>query len=284
MTILSGKFGVVNSYSTVRNWSINDVVSPQRFIGSNTKRGTGRRKGVRSWTGSFSAYGAVPTALPGSSFTFTGYTGPTNGISGAGVTYSGTAFVDSVAVTWNWGSGSILSHVVNFSGHLALTKGSASTTDVTDPDVPVVCGAKITYNEVIETVDTDVEWQNLVQATLTMSTPSIPYVNSSTIASGVCWTGRTGGILDWTLAVTEQNEDRLAILEIGEMLDLKLWADDTDYYRLKWGMVEGYSGLNVDRETGAIISRTVNLGMNGYNGTEGQVTLPGAGSNLWPPT
>lgn len=282
MTILSGRHAVVNGVSSVRNWTINNTQTAAKFVASNTLLGTGRRKAVRSWTGSFGGYGGVPTVLPLSSFSFAGYCGPTDGVSGNGITYSGTALVDSLTITWDWNAGAILSWVCNFSGHLALTKASASHSDTTDPEVPGSCGTKITYSDAGEDPE-DIEWPNLVTATLTLNSPSIPYVNSSTIVSGACWTGRKAGIFDWTLAVTEQNDDRIAALEIGEDKALKLWIDDTDYWVLNWGHIEGYSGLQSNRETGAIIQRTVNLSMNGFlDGDTGAVTLPGAMSNLWP--
>lgn len=277
MGVLSGKYGVVNGKTTTRQWSINDNHAPKRYRASNTKNGAGRRNGIRSWSGSFNQYGAVPSVMPGALFTFSGYTAPTTGVLGTnGLIYTGTAIVDSVVITWNWGSGDILSMVTNFSGHLDLASSEAGAlTDATAPTVPPICGTKITYDDT-----GDVEWENLLQATLTISAENQSYVNSST----GCWTGKTPGPIDWTASVTEQEVLR-DILNIGDDYEFKFWVDDTDFWKLKWGKVKEFTGITVDMEGGGIIQRTVPLEMQGFaesNGAAGSITLPGAVSAWWP--
>ena len=272
MGLHSGKFGVVNGVDTVRNWSVNDQQTSNRFVASNTRGGSGRRRGVRSWAGSFGGFGGQPAVLPGEFFTFEGFTAPDNDASGTGEVWSGTAYVDSMSMVWNWASGSLLEWTINFSGHLALSHASGSLDDVTIPDPEEVCGTRITYPTT--------EWQNLAQATFNLQCPSVQYVNSSSVVSGVCWTGRKKGIFDWTLAVVEQDDDRDPALEIGTDHKLKLWIDNTLFWKLHWGHVESYTGLTVDRQGGGIIQRTVNLAMNGLNGEVGEITAPD-GTVLW---
>lgn len=273
MGVHSGRYGVVNGMATVKDWSINDTMQEAKYVASNTRGATGRKAGVRSWTGAFSGYGGLPPVLPGSLFSFVGYTAPDDDVSGNGSTYSGSAMVDSIAVNWNWANGALLDWAVNFSGHLALAHSLATYTDVSIPDPEPVCGTLIKYGATT--------WDNLVSAAFTLSRPSVPYVNSSTIVSSVCWTGRKAGVLDWTLAVTEQGNARESAIEIGANPVLKLYTTASLFWELTWAHVLGYSGLNVQRE-GGIVQRTVNFGMNGFvGGVVGSVKTP-TPTTIWP--
>jgi hypothetical protein len=293
----SGKFGVVNGQSTVRNWSIGETMAPAPFVASNTKGGTGRRTGVKAWAGSFNQFGGIPTVLPGQLFAFAGYTAPDNDtLAGVGTKYSGQAIIDQLVVNFDWTSGAVINTQSSFSGHLALTveDGAAALADNTDPDVPSVCCAKIevggmgmedcSVSEPESSLgDASDEWENLAQATLTITAANQSFVNSSTN----CWTGRKPGNIDWTLAVVEQQTQRFGgiyeKIKRGNSVELKLFIDDENYWWLKWGMVHDFSDITVERESGAIIARTVNISKNGFlNGNTGLIRLPGAGSNFWP--
>jgi len=277
MSIRSGKHGVVNGQSTIRNWTIVDEMTPQKFVASNTAKGAARRNGINSWNGTFQGYGHSPVVLPGDIFAFIGYTAPNDDVSGAGERASGNAIVDSLNINWNWQNGEIINHTINFSGHLGLTWASgAAVTDATDPTVPEVCGTKIEYS-------TDgmawAEMTDLLSASLTLTSENLAYVNSST----GCNTGRKKGNLDWTLAIVQQDVIRGAYaFDKGDDLQLRLWIDDTDYWELVWGKVRNFTNITVDIETGAIIQRTVNMEMNGHvGGNLGSITLPGAMSAWW---
>ncbi len=283
MTVHSGKFGVVNGQSTVRNWTVNDLQEPQPFVASNTKAGTGRRVGIYDWTGSFGNYGGQPNVMPGDAFAFSGLTAPDTDVQGTtGVTYDGLAMVDSVVITWNWGAGEILSYVVNFSGDGELTNSSAILSDVTVPDVPIIADTNIEYETVVP--DTFTAWLDLAQAVLTLTTANQPYVNSGTIQSGKVVRRRVKGITDFTIAITDQANERTGLPDLGDDLRLRMFINATEFYELQWGQLTDYSGILTDIETGAIIQRTANVGMNGYDdtGTEGTIILPDL--TVWWPT
>lgn len=278
MTVHSGKNANVNGVPTMRQWSIEERVTPARATASSTKQGVQRKKGVRAWSGSINCYGATPIVLPGQSLSFIGYGAPTDDVSGNGHRYSGTAYCNSVSVNWNWKSAEIISHTINFVGHLALTKAlGADPGDTTVPDTPPVVGTKLEYKKVGGAF---VELANLTSASLTLTRQIQSYVNSSTLVTGVCWTGqRVGAPMDWTLALQQEDDERVdaAMFDIGDDLELKLYADATAYWSLVWGYVEGFTGITVDRESGAILSRTINLGMDCYYGNnDGEVITPSA--------
>lgn len=281
MGLHSGKHGVVNGISTVGQWSISETQAPARGIASNTKFGPVRKHGVRSWNGSFNAFGATPSVLPGESFSFLGYGAPANDVSGNGFRYSGGALVSGVTINWNWSNGEMINHTVNFDGNLELAKAvGAAIIDVSAIDMPEVCGTKIEIE--VNGTGGFSELENLVSATLNITCALQSYANSSTHINGKCWTGQKAGPIDWSLAITQQNDGGDNAFDIGDELALRLYVNDTAYWLLKFGHVRDFSGITVDRQSGAIIQRTINIDMNAYyNNTYGTITLPDT-SVWWP--
>lgn len=275
MGIHSGKLGVVNGQSTVRNWNIVDDITNPKFVASNTAGGTGRTSGIQFWSGSFGFYGGMPSVLPGQLFAFLGYTAPTNDVSGVGMRASGNAVVDNVVITYNWANGDIISSVCNFTGDLALAWASGvQVIDATIPNVPSICAAKI------ETSDDGAAYTplaNVTQAVLTISADNKKYANSSTN----CWMGVKSGPIDFSLAITREDDTQL--LAKGANKYVKVWHSATalDFWLLKWAKVKGFTGLSVNPETGEIIKHTVTLEMNGFNGATGMINAPG-GAAVWP--
>lgn len=276
MGVHSGKLAVLNGMSTVRNWTIVDDITNPKYSASNTLSGTGRVSGIQSWNGTFAFYGGVPSVLPGQSFAFLGYTSPDDDISGAGQRATGNAMIDSVAITWNWANGEIISSVANFSGDLDLVWASGSQIfDATAPDVPSVCGAKI---EVSDNGADFTALDNCTQAVLTITAANQKYVNSSTN----CWTGMKAGNIDFTLAITR--EDNIFTMAKGANKVVKLWNSATalDFWLLKWAKVKGFTGITANPETAEIIKHTVTLEKNGFvGGVVGAITMPG-GVDYWP--
>lgn len=280
MGVHSGKFGVLNGRSTVRNWAINEESTNPKFVASNTRGGSGRRNGINSWSGSLATYGHAPGIMPKDIAAFLGYTGPDSDIlAGTGPRATGNIICDSLALNWNWTNGEILNAVANFSGHLGLgwTMAGAAITDVTVPDVPEVTGTLFEYSA------NGTDWfeiTDLVSAALTIIAENQSYVNSSTGGE----TGRKAGNIDWTLALVQQNLDRGVTLgfDKGDDIQIRGYVDAVDFWLLKWGKVKNFTNLTVDIETGAIMQRTVNIEMNGFvGGVVGGITLPGAGSPWW---
>lgn len=284
MGVFSGKFGVVNGRSSVKDWTITETEAQPKAVASNTYGGTIRRRGVGSWTGSYNALGGRPSVFPGQAFSFSGYTAPDNNTEGGtGQLYAGTARVSSLAITWNWASGELISHAVQFAGHLALGKSTGVHSDLTAPQTDETCGTKITYERAfgsggsssgLSAMD---EWENLVSATLTINSALQAYVNSSTL----CWTGQAAGPIDWSISITEQENKNIGRRQRGDDLYLRMYVDSEQYWDVMWAKIREYSGLSVNRE-GAIIQRTCNLDMNGdLGGNPGSLKHPD-GSVMWP--
>jgi len=284
MTVHGGKRGRVNGVNTMRRWSVSETERLAKAVASNTLLGTQRQRGARAWTGSYDSYGEQPIAgaMPGETFSFSAYGAPSDDISGNGLLYEGDCVVRQIQQKWDWKGGAILQHTVNFDGHLELDKVSgADPGDTVAPNCPMVGGTKITWAANGGTPET--ELPNLAQATLTISSAVSDYVNSSTYIGGTLWTGRKSGPIDWSLSITQEDDERLTgIFDIGDVVNLRLFTDSSLYWELTTGRVAGFNNIRVDRESGEIIGRTIEIEMNAYYGSSaGHIKLPG-GTTWWP--
>lgn len=272
MGLITGMFGVVNGQQAVRNWQINHTSAPKKYVDSSTKGAPGRKRGIQDWTGSFSCYGKKPLVLPKEVFTMRGYCGPETGVEGDdGDVYGGEAIVDSVAISWNFETGDLIGHVVNFGGRVPLERTADVYEDNSTPAQQECIGLGIEVDG--ETV------RRVTTITLTLTAENKTYVDSSTAG----WTGRLPGNIDATLAfgVHGTNPDDF-ILSVGGDLDVKLYVDDTDFWRLRWMHFKDVSGINVDVEGSGVVGFSANFEFNGWVEEEqGCIILPGEVEPWW---
>lgn len=280
MPNLSGKHSVVNGISTMRNWNVELTQDVKIYAASNTDGAKDRVEGPHKWSGSLDAYGATPLWLPGSLNAFTGYTAPADGVGGsAGQTYTGNVRIDNVAISINPQSGDIISHVVNFTGDGPWAEAStAAIVDATLPDVPKPCPIKV----VRDPLGTPIDITGITAITLTLTAENLTTVNADTydVGTNKCWQETRAGIIDWTMTIARE-EDVTESPNVGDNDHLHVYVSASEYYDLLWGQVVGYTGITVDRETGAIINHTLNYGMKSFNGAQGRIQLPGAVSAWW---
>jgi hypothetical protein len=273
---ISGQLAAINGVSNVVDWSIQRSRPLNSFKTSATGGGTRRSPGVGSWQGSWRAKGALPSAMPGAAITFTGYAGPSDGVSGNGFRYSGSAFVNQVVLNINFVTNEVVSHEVSFLGSLGLTVASGvAITDVTTPEEVAASQCGVTYN-----AGTALSDMTSVQLTITADVKQ--YVNSGTANE----TGRRGGkLIDWTCAIGVERTDR-TLAEGLQLADLTIVVGPgvNDKYVLAFARVQEYSGFTANRETGDIIAQTLNLAMDSNkesDGTLGSIVIPGA-TTYWP--
>lgn len=275
MGVFTGELGAINGVAAVRNWTIEDTTDPKTVVSSATRSGTVRTPGIGSWSGSASIFGVKPPYMPGETFAFVGYRAPTTGVRNtAGIRSAGNVIVDSIVMTWNWGSNDPLSTVINFSGDGALTHASgAAVIDATTASQPTPCNTQIF-------VDT-VALPDAISATLTLTKQNLAVVSSST----ACGTARARGpAIDWTLAITQYNHLGIGPTALKADSIITLPANSTEVWDLKWGHMQSVTGVTVDIETGALIQQTLNYAMNGIlAGALGWIKKPGA-VDIWPPT
>jgi len=290
MGVHSGKFGAVDSVTTVRNWGIEQISASQPFVASNTKGGTGRRRGVKDWSGQYSCYGHTPPAMPGEFFDFEGYTAPDNDTWGAnGLTYYGNAIVDSIALTLNFESSELFNFQTSFSGNGALARKSDVVSDATDPEAHTPLDARVLIldpgGDVLGSDSGSASGgEEFCVTNLNFTITSATQTSVTSCTNG--WTERHGGPIDMTGSMTVQDIDPSSFgLEIWDDVIIRIYVDGTDFWELKWVHIKDFTGLTVDRETGAIMSMGISFEMNGFleNYGTGRILLPGAGSNWWPP-
>lgn len=269
---VSGQYAVINGIPSVMNWSVQRSRPSNATRHSGTRGGKYRNKGVGSWQGSWSAKGPVPAVMPGQSFSFLGYGGPSDGTAGAnGYRYSGTAIVTDVTIAWDYASNKIVDYQLNFVGHLGLTRSSGVAIEDTSTEVqiePILCPMK--WNDVALT--------DMVSAQLKIMADVPSYVNSSTNNE----TGRrASSMIDWEAQFVIQRTDN-TIAE-GDLQILKMYTSATEFYSLKWGIAREYGGITANRETGEIISQTLTIEMASNNaaGTVGEIIMPDL-STYWP--
>jgi len=279
-----GKFGTVNGVPSIRKWSINDAQTLARAVTSATAFGTARKPGVEEWNGQFIQSAIDPVFMPGDLIAFVGYEAPDNDSYGVGEEYSGNAMIKQLAIDWNWAGGDIINYTFDFDGDLALT-ATPSTGPVLDASVPVipsVIGTKWQYSTAgIAGPFTD--WTNMVQANLTIMNAVQEFSNSSTYVAPHQWKGRRSGPIDLTASVVEQSVDRARFIK-GQQLTLKCFVDATHYFLIAYVLVKDFTGITVDRDSGAIIQQTVALEWNCADvsdGTLGEILKPD-GTTWWP--
>lgn len=278
MGVQSGKYGTVNGRSTVRNWQVSETTESKTYVASNTKGGTGRQPGINDWSGNFGQFGGLPSILPGETFEFIGYTAPDNGVSGAtGSRRRGSAYVESVAITLNWENNDIVSMVTNVLGNGELiTETGAPYDDTSEPDVPPGFEASIVFT-MIGSDSGEEEILCAKSAVLTLTCPGQAYANSCTEG----WRARKPGIIDWNLSVVVDEHQKPSGLEKGDKIEVRVKINDDDEIQLRWGQVKEFTNLNVNRETGEIISQTILIEMDGYaEGEEGLIMV--GETQFWP--
>lgn len=275
MGVYSGRFGMLLGIAAIRNWQVNDEHNPAVFANSATAIGHGRRRGVSSWAGSYSNHGAQPPLFPGQFATFEGYTAPDSGIlDGTGNNYTGQIICDSVGIAWDWTGGQVLSSQSQFSGTGVLgydTSDHITDASLSDPEPILPC--KVQYQAVSGGAFSTLAC--ITQANLNITSANVPYVNSST--SGT--TGRAAGLIDWSASINIEDDALYSGLVKGNSYIWRFFTTATKYYELAAGIVVNAGNLNVNPETGAIISYTMNLAMDGMydvsgTSTKGHIKLP----------
>jgi hypothetical protein len=275
MGVFTGELGAVNGVPAVRNWQISETTSPKTVVSSATRSGTQRTPGIHAWSGSYSIYGVKSSVMPGETVAFVGYRAPTTGVRNtAGIRSTGNIIIDSLVMTWNWGTNEGLSSVVNFSGDGALSHASgAAVLDATTDNVPTPCNTFINLNAT--------PLPDVVTATLTLTNANKAIVSSST----ACGTARKKGpAIDFTLAISQYNEAGIAPIALKADGIITLPANGTEVWDLKWCHLESITGITVSPETADPIQQTMNFSMNGFlAGALGWIKRPGAVA-YWPPT
>lgn len=291
----SGRYGfvgdytgsVLTRYSRIRNWNLNPLANPEVRYYSGTRFGAQRIPGFLTYSGSFSGFGGVPPLFAGDTFTFIGYTAPTDGVAcDPGCAYYLPAIVDSLAITWNWtAENKTVNWTINYSSIGAMTEDTTFDPPCDDEVFcdPNPCDLNFVMKDPCDS-DNTVEWCNLVSATLTFTANNVSYSNNSTS----CTLVKSIGNLDWTLEVVDQNPCIIPTLQADYWFTIDATTTPTTWI-LKWGQFTSVSDFNINIETGEIISKTNTFSMQAVNcctpasPERGSIIDP-AGTTVWPYT
>lgn len=293
---LSGCFSAINGISTARNWSVNRIVEQKTYGASNTDGGTARSDGRYLWGGQYAAYGAEPDVFPNDLFEFRGYTADTAGVfDGDADIWEGWARIQQVAITVDWPSGNLVSHVCTFvgEGELRRTEDSGYIEDVSNVReiAPEACSVSHKlWDGVSAFPGAWTPFTNVKALTFTLSADVKPFANSSTIQTVELLPRltqqHTKGKVDWTLGITRESH-RPATDNAGEGAMLQMTFGSEGDLELDFGKFEGISNIAFDIETGSIIELTENWAMTTHWDTvKGVIKMPSQTlpTKWWPNT
>lgn len=262
MPVVSGRHGLLSLNETIvthmRNWNLTDVQAPVTYSSSQTKLAMGRKTGIRSWQGSFQGYGGYPGFVPGEYLDFLGYKGNDAGDETPSEVAGGEILITSLDITWNWQSNEVISWQAAFTGNgeIAYTTPDLELpSDGTAPPTP--CNTQWNRNTVAIPA--------LTTGTLNLSCTAIETVNSNSYANGFCWKGVKPGIKDAKASVTQESDTQP--YTVGELITLRCNIDATTYWELAYMHFLGYSNIQVNRETGAIITQNLDYEMSIISGS-----------------
>lgn len=260
MGVISGTSGRINGLSTVRSFTINDIVTEAEGRASNTGGGPVVEGGNTDWTCELEYYGKVPPAFPGDSVTFVGHTG-------AG-SWAGTGIVGSITLNAPIESGGYLGGTMTIGGNSALTKGSSAASDSSLPemDTATSCLAKWAGN----TIAGVKSWS------LTLARDLQTYVD----------TGVTKRVAaNWNCSASiELNEGTPATLIVpGTREILLLYVDATTFFDLRYMHCNPIRG-NVPIEAGTIVTGAYSFKWSAFKritGTQTRGTIIKPDTTVW---
>jgi hypothetical protein len=298
----SGKHGVVYAYvwdsieqayeenacglAQVRNWNLNILGQVETRVHSASWGGPERYPGIEDFNVTVEGFGAFPCAtFPGYYANLYLFAGPDDGVAGHdGVAYNLDVICDSLTLTWNWEPTRSLmwSAVFSSTGCLEMESENTWILDESTECYDRMCGLLLAYRNACAGSGGATPIDGVTNATLTFTCNNQTAMNSSMD----CCTYRTpGGLTDWTLDITQQ-EDYYTFLNT-ELYEFLLYNTVSTYWDLQWGILDNVSNIRVDRETGAIKTKTYNIKMNGRAccgsavAQIGQILNPD-GTQMWP--
>lgn len=278
MSVISGKDGAVNGQPIVRSWSLAHSADIKSMVASNTQSGSVTLPGNENWSGSFVQYGHIPSLIPGESFVFTG------SVDGATGAY-GEARVSTVTIAWGHEAGEPIGMVIAFQANGELTLGAAVASDTDDFDnVESSVGVLVKLATPGGSFD---PLDDVRSAQLVLTAANKEYRSSSTEGH----TKSEEGPWDWALTIDMYSGALLSELPaVNEVKGIQLFVNATEYWELLWGRVGEMTNIQVNPETGDLVSGSLNMSMHAIEtiadtATIGSITHPsaiGGTTTIWP--
>lgn len=270
MSVIGGISSSMVQDSTVihagRKWTVSLPSEAPDFSSTALKKAKARIAGPEDWSGTVEAYGHTPAIKPGVGFTFHGSMDGVNGVSGA-------VMCSSVAIMLNHESGEPIGHTISFEGNGAATFGAEAglpDNTVQAPISPMDCVVKITPAE--DASHTEQTIADVRSADIGINRELFAYTSSSTAKQKK----RIAGVWDAEASVSMYVTDPALFPTPGAMYTLKIYVSATTFWEIKWALLLEISGVDVDRETGAIIGAAFRFGFSAvtmYGAPPGSATL-----------
>lgn len=259
----TGRHGAVNGLTSVRNWSLNWNQNLASRVLSSTRGGTMRFAGIEDWSASVEGFGGFPGIFPGDNVSLKMFAGPDDGVFGHyGAVYQGYALVDSLTINLQWQPTVQASWSANFSANGCMSQAPGEYSDDVLECVSQLCSIDLTYQDecVAGSGGTGDEGfftsaANVESVTLTFNAANIPIVNSNTN----CCTEREPGILDWSLAIVDQ--EQYPMWDYNKYYRFRVYIDAITYWSVAFGLLQDISNVRVDIESGALVTKTNNFVM-----------------------
>lgn len=274
MSVIGGMNGAVDGHAIVRGWAIAHSADIKSMVASNTLGGSITLEGNENWSGTFRQYGYIPAVLPGAAFTFTG------SIDGSDGAY-GPARVTSVTINWGQEAGEPIAMEIAFQANGALVLGAAAVSDTADfENVGSSVGVLV---KIADAGGAFAALDDVRSAQLVLTAANREYRSSTSDGH----TKSVEGPLDWSLSIDMYSgADLSALPTVNLVQGFQLFVNATEHWELLWGRVGEMTNLDVNIETGDLVSGTLNASMHGIQligetVTDGTIKDP-AETTIWP--
>jgi hypothetical protein len=288
---VSGLWGVINAQKGISRWNLTKSIQNGSYVASNTKQATVRMRGIEDANGGWTSQSVIPLAMPGQRFAFQGDAGVNVAIPGQHWIYSGNVILAQLQVAWDWTMNKPITYTYTWAADGPITQTSAAPLADASEEVGKSSFDNFIYvGDSLGSGSSGGAGTKLCARTATLTITSKLVQNADSCTEGTYQ--RLAGPLDWALALNFAGNDLAGFWQNGDSLgDIIALRADVDsvsnsHWFLKWGRVGDLSNLQVNVESGEIISATANVAMSAYDDDDvlGQITKPSAsGTDLWWP-
>jgi hypothetical protein len=274
MTVLSGLNGSVDGIAAIGKWSVNPKIDTPEYATSATQGAKDRVKGNDDWDGEYNAVGPIPAVMPGDFFNFGGTVDGAQGV-------FGPAYMEEFSLKLDVEGATPIQHACKFSGNGALQKGPVAFVDETLSNARSAISLPAFFK-----LPNDMGWTEILDVRsmdLTLRCEGKPYRSSTTVGH----TKRVMGNVDASFSVQFYQGNLASLIPEGTIIGIRLYVNATEFWEIAWGIVQGYSGIEVDRNTVNVVGATMNCGFKSFvtddngDGVQGWIVPPGAEGQWW---
>ena len=146
----SGRFFNINGVGSVMSATLNEQITLEEYVSSNTGGGTASGGGIIDWTATASGKSGSPPIFPNQELPLLLYSHPDSGVEGGdGQRTLGTGICSEISITWNNTNNQLTSWTANFASRSSLSRDvGAPFLDTTALSQDYPCGTFPTFDDV----------------------------------------------------------------------------------------------------------------------------------------